>query len=76
MFRESESTEVVETDHLSDDPTNDDEVTMYVQRGSGDKDTSGNFSSEKPLISLASPKTLSSNMESRSVLPTKTPSFV
>ena len=48
---------------------------MDVQDGSGDKDTSGTLSSANPPISVAAPKPLSSNMESRSVFLTKIPSF-
>ena len=53
-----------------------DEVNMDVQKGSDDKDTSRPLPSENPPISIAAPKLLSYNMESRSVFPTKTPSFL
>ena len=48
---------------------------MDVQKGSGAKDTYGPLSSANPLISGAAPKPLTSNMDSRSVFPTKTPFF-
>ena len=40
---------------------------MDVQDGSGDKDTSGTLSSANPPISVAAPKPLSSNIDSRYV---------
>ena len=49
---------------------------MDVQKGLGTKDTYSPLSSVNPPISLAVPKALSSNMDSRSVLTTKTLSFV
>ena len=70
-----EGTNLVETDHLADAPTDADEVKMDIQKGSGAKDTSGSLSSANPPISVAAPKPLSSNMESRSVLQNKTPPF-
>ena len=42
----------------------------------GAKDISGPFSSVNPPISVAAQKPLSYDMNSRSILPTKTPSFV
>ena len=75
MFREPEGKKIVEMDRLAVYPTDTDEVSMDVQKGSGAKDTSGPLSITNPPISLAAPKTLSSNMESRYVLRTKTPSF-
>ena len=50
------------------------EVKMEIKKGSGANDTSGTLYSSNLPISLAAPKPLSSNMDSRSVLPTKTPS--
>ena len=76
MFKEPEGKKVFETDHLSAAPKNADEVKMDVQKGSGDQDTSGTLSNANPPISVAAPKPLSSNMDSRSVFTTKTPSFV
>ena len=75
MFKEPEGKKVFETDHLSAAPKNADEVKMDVQKGSGDKDTSGTLSNENPPISVAAPKPLSSNMDSRYVFPTKAPYF-
>ena len=72
---ESEGGKVVEMDHLAAAPTNAEEVNMDAQKGSGAKDTSGHFSSRNPTILLSAPKTLSSNMDSRYVLSTKTHSF-
>ena len=62
-------------DHLSSAPTNAYEMKMDVQKGYSSKDIYGHFSSASPPISVAAPKPLSSNMDSRSVFPTKTPSF-
>ena len=62
-------------DSLSASLANVDEVKINFQKVSGNKDTSGPFSSVNTPISLASPKPLSSNMDSRCVLSTKTPSF-
>ena len=75
MFREPEGTKVLETDFSAAAPTDAYEVNMDVQKGSGAKDTSGPLSSANPPISVAAPKPLSSNMDSRYVLPTKIPSF-
>ena len=75
MFGVPEGTKLVETAHLADAPTDADEVNMDIQKGSGAKDTSGTLSSMNPPISVAALKPLSSNMDSRSILPTKTPSF-
>ena len=75
MFRESEGKKVFETDHLAAAPDDADEVKMNVQRGSGTTDNSGPLSSDNPPFSVAVPKPLSSKMNSRSVMPTKTPSF-
>ena len=75
MFRESEGTKVFETYNLAVSPTNNDEVNMNIQKGSGEKDTSEPLSSANPPTPVAVPKPLSSNMDSRSVLPTKIPSF-
>ena len=75
VFREPEGTKVVETDFLEAAPTDYDEVNIGVQKGSGTKDTSGPFSIVNPPISGAAPKPISSNMDSRYFLPTKTPSF-
>ena len=58
MFRESERTKVFETDRLAAAPTNADELSMDVQKGSGIKYTYGNFSIANPYISVASPKPL------------------
>ena len=76
MYREPEGTKLVETDFLAAAPDDADEVNMDVQKGSFAKDTSGHLSSASPPISVAAPKLLSFNMESRSVLQNKTPSFV
>ena len=61
--------------YLEAAPTDYDEVNMDVQKVDGAKDTSGTFSSANPPISVAAPNPLSSNMESRYFLPTKTTSF-
>ena len=66
---------MVETDRLAADPTDADDVNMDVSKGSGAKDNSGPLSSANPLASAAAPKLPLFNMESRYVLPTKTPSF-
>ena len=57
------------------DLTNDDKVEMDVQKGSVAKDTYGLFSGANVPISVAAPKSLSSNIDSKSVLMTKTTSF-
>ena len=75
MFREPEWTKLFDTYCLADAPTYDDEVNMDTQKIYGTKDTSGTFSGVNPPISVPAPKPLSSNMDSRSVLPTKIPSF-
>ena len=75
MFRETEGTKLFDTDHLAAAPTDADEMKMDAQKGYGVKDTYGPFSSVNPPISVAAPKPLSSNMDSRYVLPTKLPSF-
>ena len=43
MFREPEGTTLFDTDHLSDALNNADAVNMDIHKGSGSKDTSGNF---------------------------------
>ena len=53
MFREPEKTKLVETDILATAPTDDDEVSMDVQKCYGAKDTSGPLSSANPPISVA-----------------------
>ena len=58
---------IVEADNLAAALTNDDEVNMNAKKGYGTKDTSGNLSSANPPISVAAPKPLSLNMDSRSV---------
>ena len=68
-------TKLFDTYRLSAAPTNNDEVNMDVQRGYCVKDTTGPVSSANPPISVVAPKPLSSNMEPRSVLPTKITSF-
>ena len=75
MFRYPERGKVVETDHLAVAPTNADEVKIDFQNGSGTKDTYGPLSGLNTPISVAAPKPPLPNMDSRSVLPTKTPSF-
>ena len=75
MFREPEEKKLFETDRLAADPTDADDVNMDVSKGSGAKDNSGPLSSANPLASAAAPNPLPSNMDSRYVLPTKTPSF-
>ena len=75
MFREPEEKKVFETDRLAADPIDSDEVKMDIQKGYGAKDNSGPLSSANPPISVAAPNPLSSNMDSRYVFPTKTPSF-
>ena len=65
-----------EMDRLAAAPTDADEVKMDAPKCYGAKDTSGPLSSVNPPISVAAPKPLSSNMKSRSVLPTKIPSSV
>ena len=63
-------------DCLASNINDADEVNIDTQKYSGAKDTYGTLSSENPPISVAAPKPLLSNMESRSILTTKTPSFV
>ena len=75
MFREPEGTKLFETDNLAAASTNADEVKMYIKKGSGSKDIYGHFPIKNPPISVAAPKPLSSNMDSRSVFTTKIPSF-
>ena len=75
MFREPEETQVFETDCLEDTPTNSDEVNMDVQKGHGAKDNSEPLYSVNTPISVSEPNPLSSNIDSRYVLPTKTTSF-
>ena len=75
MFREQERTKLVDTDNLAAAPTNADEVKINVRKCSGSKDSYGDFTSMNTPISGASPKPFSSNMDSRSIFPTKTPSF-
>ena len=75
MFREPEGTKLFETDLLAAAPTNSDEVKMDVKNGYSAKDNSGPLFSVNSPISVAAPKTLSSNMDSGYVLPRKTPSF-
>ena len=48
---------------------------MDVQKGSGTKDNYGPLSSANPPILVVASKPLSYNMDSRYVLPTKSPSF-
>ena len=62
-------------DILSTNPTDADEVKMDSPKGSGTKDTSGPFSGANPPISVATPKQLTYNMDSRYSSPTKTPYF-
>ena len=75
MSRDPEEKQVFDMDILADATTDDDEVKMDVQKSYGAKDTSGPLSSANPPISVAAPNPLSSNMDSRYVLPTKTKSF-
>ena len=70
MFRKPEGTRLFDTDCLADAPTDADKVNMDVQKDYGTKNTSGTLSSMNPPILAAAPKPLSSNMDSRSVLPT------
>ena len=58
MFREPEGTKVVETDRLAAALTNDDEVKMDFQKGSGAKDNSGPLSIVNPPSSVAALKPL------------------
>ena len=76
MYREPKGKKIVETDRLTTPTVDADEAKMDVQKGCGAKDTSGPFFSKNPPISVAAPKPLPSDMDSRSFLPTKTPSFV
>ena len=64
-----------ETYSLASAPTNADEVKMDVQKSYGVKGTSGPLFSVNPPISVAAPKTISPNIDSGSVFPTKIPSF-
>ena len=75
MFREPEGGGLFETNHLSAAPKNDDEVSMDSSKDYGAKDTSGPLSSVNPQILVAATNPLSSYMYSRSVFPTKIPSF-
>ena len=75
MFREPEGGEIVETDCLADAPTYTDELNMDVQNISGAKGTYGNLYSANPPISVAALKTLSSNVDSRSIFQPKHPPF-
>ena len=62
-------------DILSAALTDADEVRMDVQNVYGSKDTYGTLSISNYPISVVASKSLSSNMDSRSFLPTKTPYF-
>ena len=62
-------------DHSADALTDSDEVRMDVQKGYGYKYTYGTLSISNYPISIVASKSLSSNMDSRSFLPTKTTSF-
>ena len=75
MFKKSDSKKVFDTNLLENSLTNADEVNIDFKKGSGTKDTYGTLSGANNPISVAVPKPLSSNMDSRSFLPTKTPSF-
>ena len=75
MFREPERENVFEIDISAAALTDADEIKMGVQKDYGTKDTSGVFSSANPPISVPAPKPISSDMDSRSIFPTKTPSF-
>ena len=75
FFREPEGTKVFGTNHFISALDDADEVKMDVQKGSISKYTSGALSSASLPISVASSKPPSSNMQSISVLSTKTPSF-
>ena len=75
MFREPQGGKLSETDFLAATPTNDDEVKMDIPKVSGAKDNSEPLSSVHPPISVVATKLLSSNMDSRYDLPTKTPYF-
>ena len=55
---------VVDTHFLEEATTNSYEVNMVVQNGCVTKDTSVILSSVNPPISVAAPKSLSSNMDS------------
>ena len=48
MIKKVEGTKVFETDNLEAAPTNDYEVNMDIQKGSGAKDISGPLSSTNP----------------------------
>ena len=76
MFREPEGGKVVETGRLESPTTDTDEANMDVQKGSGANDASRTLYNENPTISVALPKPISLDMNSRSILSTKTPSFV
>ena len=67
---------VIETDFLAVAPTDADEVNMDAQKCYGVKYTYGPLSSVNPPISVAAPKPLSSNMDSKYIFPTKIPSFL
>ena len=60
-------------DNLSAAPTNDYEVNMENPKGYGAKDNYGPISSANTPISVAAPKKISSNMDSRYIFPTKIP---
>ena len=72
---EPEGKKIFERYRLAAAPTDADEVNIYLQKYYSARDTSGTFSSVNPTISVAAPKPLSYNMDSRSVFPTKIPSF-
>ena len=75
MFREPGGTKLVEMDHLEYPLTDAYEESLDVKIGSGAKDNYGPLFIVNPPISVESPKPLSSDMDSRNILPTKTPSF-
>ena len=75
MFRKPEGGKVVEMGCLAAHMNNADEVKMDVQKVYDARDTYGPLSNANPTISEVATKPLSSNMESRYVLTTKTPSF-
>ena len=75
MFRDPEGKKLFEMDNLASALTDVDEMKMDIQNFYGDKDASEPLYTESSTISLAAPKPRSSNMDSRSVLPTKIPPF-
>ena len=76
VFRELEGGGgVFETNNLVAAPNDADELKMGIPRCSGAKYNHWPLFSANPSISVSSPKPISSNMDSRSVLPTKIPSF-